>query len=285
MDRWLKFRTESDFFIIKFDTDSSQTCWLSDFTTLWSESIDTKEKLLERFSAENPLVVLDEIEDQILKTLSSLPKKSENVQIIKGENDAITFKLKYLLMETIPLKFYWQLKKCDPKEFFENITKSLFHQLFELQGSQDELVEIIKTKDLEIEQYKLDGAQLMRKQFMTKPFDMDAHMKRFCTWNSNEFTEKFNFLRKTSNVQAESDSKSVEKDEIPSPSTKNSSRNTKRGRGNAFQQFTAPPKLEYEDCEDEDGITNSNNDNNFKDGDDERVNMSKAKRIRRTLNL
>lgn len=153
MNKWRQFRIDEDLFIVKFHhspEDKSKpilTCWLSDFTTLWTEAIDTEENLMKRFSEQNQMIVVDNIATQIVRPMNLF--SAENVKITRNDvgNSTIDFNLKYYI-ESIPLLFPWKLQKCGGQVFFEMITKSLLHQIFELQENEKNLIEVIDAKTI-----------------------------------------------------------------------------------------------------------------------------------------
>lgn len=274
MDQWLSFQiNDSDHFIVKFccnhddDTQTAATCWLSNFTSLWTESITTKSEVLDRFFAINEIIdrSSEGIECQVLDTIGTLPPNSKNIEISCDNNEddqIITLKFKYTL-SGIPVHFHWKLTKSDSKQFFDVITKSMFQQLFELQHRHDELVKIIKAKDLEIEQYKLDGAKpLMRKQFITRPFDENAYPQPFqiVDLQNADITQKFSLKRKTTTTPKKNEEQEEEKNatqsngnQIFQNACKKTSATTgknKRHRGFNIHSSAIPSKFEYQDEED-----------------------------------
>lgn len=271
MDQWLSFQiNDSDHFIIKFycnhddNTESAATCWLSNFTCLWTESITTKSELLDRFFAANEIIdrSSDGIEKQVLDTIRTLPPDSKNnIEILIDNNEAdqiITLKFKYIL-SGIPVRFHWKLTKSDSKQFFDVITKSIFQQLFELQNRNEELVKIIKSKDLEIEQYKLDGAKpLMRKQFITRPFDEHDYPQSFqiIDCQNADITHKFGFKRKTTSPQTnEEENANIqgngnERIQISVKNMNAKKRNNKRHRTGFNIHSAVTSKFEYQNEED-----------------------------------
>lgn len=271
MDQWLSFQiNDSDHFIIKFccnqddNTESVATCWLSNFTSLWTESITTKSELFDRFFADNEIIdrSSEGIEKQVLDTIGTLPPDSrKNIEILVDNNDVdqiIMLKFKYIL-SGIPVRFHWKLTKSDSKQFFDVITKSIFQQLFELQNRNEELVKIIKSKDLEIEQYKLDGAKpLMRKQFVTRPFDEHDYPQPFqiIDCQNGDVTHKFGLKRKSTSPQKNEEENpntqgnGNEMIQIAVKNTNAKARNNKRNRTIFNIHSAVTSKFEYENEDD-----------------------------------
>lgn len=258
MDKWLNFQNDADYFIVKFCLDSTAiTCWLSDFKILWTESLDIDGELLNRFKADNPLFDdVDKVEDNILKTMCHLPSNPSNILLdkVNDETDKITLRFINRLEDSIPLKFHWKLEKCNSQTFFNVITKALMRQVFDLNESNKVLMEMVKNKDLEIAQHKLEGAQpLTRKQFITKPFDAEEHSKRFSnTVVTDEFLNQFGFDTQTIPSSSEKESQIREEQEENSLATVSITDASKskpvvnRGRKrNIYQPIVPLSKVEY----------------------------------------
>ncbi|XP_055303024.1 uncharacterized protein LOC129568779 [Sitodiplosis mosellana] len=186
MDRWSKLKIGADLFVGKFDRNSSEagesfTFWLSDFKTLWSECVSSKENLLQRLADDNPtLTISDEMSDQLLGALNTVGSATQVNTDIKPGDEEFKLQFKLLLGEGTARKFHWLLTKCEPQVFFDQITKSLLHQICDL----SQLIDIVKSKDDEIRQHKLEGARsLERRRFITKVFNADEFKSQSQTFD------------------------------------------------------------------------------------------------------
>lgn len=177
---WSKYEQNAEKFFVRIthkrllDGKDERTCWLTDLKSLYSETLSTNADVMERAQNENPLLLVSLLEEKILQTISTPPTtiSTADTEQITFDRDANRLQLKYNLSETIALKFYWTLSKCDEIAFFEMITMPLLRQIVHAEEVTRNLVEIVKHKDLEIEQYKLDGAPpLLRRQFVTERFN------------------------------------------------------------------------------------------------------------------
>lgn len=176
MERWSKLKIGTDLFVAKFDRKTSETeelytFWLSDFKTLWSESVTGKYNLLQRLADDNPtLSISDEIWDQLLSALTTVESVTQVNKDIKPGEEEFKLQLQLSFNDGIASQFHWLLKKCDGQVFFDQITKSLLQQMCEL----NQLIDVVKSKDDEIRQHKLEGARpLERKRFITEVFNAD----------------------------------------------------------------------------------------------------------------
>lgn len=169
---WKTVQINSTSYIFKvkqIGANNQSTCLLSDFKTIWSETIDAS-KLLDRARDNNPYLDIDE---SVLKTISCLPDESNtnplNIELAQCDG-ALQLKLKYSSVGK--LVFFWNLKKRDVNEFYEEVTKPLLGHVTELRNEATMLRAVITQKDEEIIQYK---AELRRNEIRrfpsTKPFD------------------------------------------------------------------------------------------------------------------
>lgn len=275
---WSKFEQKSEHLFVRFthkrhpDGQDEITCWLTDLKGIYRETLGCMADVMERVKHENPLLFASDIEETVLETVLQLPKKTT-----AAKADQITFSrddnrlhVKYYLSEKVPLKFYWTLTKCDEATFFEMVTVRLLQQLVQAEEKTRDLVDIVKRKDLEIAQYKLDGAQpLTRKHFVTQSFDenqlktrgkhlFDCSVSEVLPPNSshslNAIVDDENEKLNNSSGSRESGSSHVGKTvdisvkcSVPMQSRANK---WKRNRG-YDEEFNGPVKMKYDDSDDQ----------------------------------
>lgn len=280
---WSKFEQNAEVFIVRFthkrhpDGNDEITCWLSDLKTLYSETLSSMVDIMTRVKNENRLLLASRIEDKILDAILSLPKKTDHTKV-----DQINFtradrsgnhrlQLKYCLSESIPLKFYWTLSKCDENAFYESVTLQLLREIAHMEEKTRDLIEIVKSKDLEIQQYKLDGAMpLTRQQFVTKAFDsgqtkfrrakllFDCNVVDLLHSDMVDIVDTVN-----SNVSAEM-SNIGKTDDVPAAPTRmtakrSEARKLRRHRGYT-EEFNGPVNVKYVDSDDQcDDVNNDIN--------------------------
>ncbi|XP_034490875.1 uncharacterized protein LOC117794348 [Drosophila innubila] len=73
-----------------------------------------------------------------------------------------------------PLKWEWHLTRIDSALFYRSILKDALHAASYLNENLNVLLELVKKKDVELKQYRLEGAQLRRTTVATEPFDVPA---------------------------------------------------------------------------------------------------------------
>ncbi|CAK1546138.1 unnamed protein product [Leptosia nina] len=77
-----------------------------------------------------------------------------------------------------PLKFKVLLSIGSQELFFQKIIQPLLKTIQDLHSSESELRSILKNKDKEIEEYKLEAGEICLRYLKTKPFNDKAHMEK-----------------------------------------------------------------------------------------------------------
>ncbi|TDG39850.1 hypothetical protein AWZ03_013725 [Drosophila navojoa] len=85
--------------------------------------------------------------------------------------------LKYRIEGTpAPLKWEWHLTSTDSVllTFYRHMLKNALHTAASLSKNVHYLLDIVKKKDIEVQQYRRDGARHWRTTVATEPFDVEA---------------------------------------------------------------------------------------------------------------
>ncbi|KAJ6635370.1 hypothetical protein Bhyg_13955 [Pseudolycoriella hygida] len=141
---------------------------LSDFKELWLERIEWQE-ILCRAKSENPFMNVDDDENALEQTIFSLA----NQYTFSFNGNERLLKAKYYI-GGVPFHFQWKLMKSSSDQFFEEITKKLLVTLLNVEDQRNELIAIVKRKDVEI------------RHVATQPFDQKEFEKQF-ELNSSKF--------------------------------------------------------------------------------------------------
>ncbi|XP_055371438.1 non-homologous end-joining factor 1-like [Condylostylus longicornis] len=173
---WRYLNSHKCFFNFNFETN---TFLYTDLNHVYQEKNVTNAFIKNRFEEVNPRIDFDE--ELVMNTLGDLPSACE----IQKENKIIILNLKYNVDSDV-LKFYWKLQ---PSE--DNIKEVLIHPILLALNSfilqNDELVNIIRKKDIEIEQYKAEGAILKRRLVATKKFSHSNFNSNYVHVDVDEF--------------------------------------------------------------------------------------------------
>lgn len=63
--------------------------------------------------------------------------------------------------------FTINLMKTTSESFYNNFMKIMYASLFELHHRYNTLIDIVKKKDIELEEYKAQGKEILRSKFIT----------------------------------------------------------------------------------------------------------------------
>ncbi|KXJ72384.1 hypothetical protein RP20_CCG018211 [Aedes albopictus] len=144
-------------------------CNLFDLSQLWCETI-TVEDLIEREKTNDCIIQYT----AAVVTETLLTRKADDFSISQGCEDSIggdlSLRLKYYV-QGIPVTFTLRLKVATSDELAENIILPTWRTILMLYEENCALKDIILKKDIEIEQYKVEGAVLKRNLVATDKFD------------------------------------------------------------------------------------------------------------------
>ncbi|XP_030569215.1 uncharacterized protein LOC115768672 [Drosophila novamexicana] len=73
-----------------------------------------------------------------------------------------------------PLKWEWHLTGVDSAMFYRCLLKDALHTASYLNENLQSLLDVVKKKDIELKQYRIEGAQLRRTTVATEPYDVEA---------------------------------------------------------------------------------------------------------------
>lgn len=172
---WQYVEIDGRDFLIKFlATTSFYEVLISDFVSMWNESVD-EEQLISRNNILNPDIEISS---------SRLIHQIQHM-IFNRDGTATSLKLKNLNEDTLEitaqisrssliLNWKLELSRASYTVFAEQLTWPLVTMVAELSRRQQHLTDIIKNKDLQIEDYKAEGIKLMRRYTADEPFDEEA---------------------------------------------------------------------------------------------------------------
>lgn len=214
------------------------SCYLTDLVNIYKEEVD-KEGFTDKFGEINSDLELDDIVEGFKEVTGIMI--SEGVKKIKGEvlEDCCDLNVEWF-SEGIPYKWIFKLFRRSSSEFHDLVTKSLLKSMALLLGEREELVSIIRSKDLEIEDYENSGAKLTRKALKTTWFKPEL---AFNETKSVEIEDEIDFIT-SSHIQNVMNKAVVQikGDEVDSKETENESA-CKVIKSPTKESTEIPPKL------------------------------------------
>ncbi|XP_052562373.1 uncharacterized protein LOC120417713 isoform X1 [Culex pipiens pallens] len=142
-------------------------CCLFDLAQLWCETISVR-NLIEREKKENSIIQYSC--DIVNETILARKADDFNLQENIVDGNTLGLKLKYYV-SGIPVTFNLCLNIASREELSENIMLPVWRNLLQLYEENSALKDLLIKKDIEIEQYKIEGAVLKRNLVATAKFD------------------------------------------------------------------------------------------------------------------
>ncbi|XP_058444410.1 non-homologous end-joining factor 1-like [Malaya genurostris] len=150
-------------------------CSIFDMIQLWSETISIT-NLIEREKKNN--AIIEYSPDIVDETLLARRADGYNLQESNDSSFEMCLNMKYYV-SGIPVTFNLQLKQASREELSENILLPVWRTLLLLHEENCTLKDMLLKKDIEIEQYKVEGAILKRNLVATTKFDETKFCKTF----------------------------------------------------------------------------------------------------------
>ncbi|KAK9301939.1 hypothetical protein QLX08_005867 [Tetragonisca angustula] len=161
---WNNIKINNDTYMVSVtQKDDTIKVFLTNLIEIWMDTL-TKEIILDRCRKLNPLLNIEDINyyDVVLNILNNMSRNIINASVehikLRAEIDGGT------------MKFDVNLTKGTPQNFWEIVTKPLCISSMEISRQHKFLLDLVKRKDEEINEYKAEGAKLLRKNIETKCF-------------------------------------------------------------------------------------------------------------------
>ncbi|XP_058808763.1 uncharacterized protein LOC131674238 [Phymastichus coffea] len=187
-------------------TDEFLHILLTDLTDFYEEKL-SKEDSMKRIEELNPLLLDCDIDEILDDLLVNIPKytTSCSLQYIELENQ----------IEGGCFWFRVNLTKVNPQPFLDQYTENFYTCLSELYHRYNCLLDLVKKKDKEIDEYKTQGVKINKRSLVTDPFNekfFETKLKNVETKQKMDiFLETMIFLN------------SIKKSNLNDPSQKNKS--------------------------------------------------------------
>uniref|UniRef100_A0A1B6DSA9 Non-homologous end-joining factor 1 n=1 Tax=Clastoptera arizonana TaxID=38151 RepID=A0A1B6DSA9_9HEMI len=145
---------------------------LTNFINLWQQQI-SEEDLIQTCKKVNPLIYA---KPKVLSRhiMSLLDTENDNVVKNMEEKDNQIVLNLHMMLDRVCFKYQFILELQPAECLYKEFTFPMVLMISELQKQKEIMSELLARKDLEITQYKLEGAKLIRKLVQTKPFDQDT---------------------------------------------------------------------------------------------------------------
>ncbi|XP_018564251.1 uncharacterized protein LOC108905733 [Anoplophora glabripennis] len=171
---WKIFIVESDVYILKIiNNDGIYKISVSDLKEVWTKDFSIDDIITE-FKKCNPNIVV-ETEEAVSQTLKIFNEMDNALVQINRTEDKIDLEVKSEVIgisdSKFKLKYQLSLFKEDISKFAEEVTAPMIHTINYLEKQQKMLCDLIKKKDRELEEYKMEKGLISRTDLITEKFD------------------------------------------------------------------------------------------------------------------
>lgn len=116
--------------------------------------------------------------DELIQKGANLLKQPTNLRKMEVKKSVSTLELSMTKLFEYPLQLKLKLAEGSKEMFFQNVTYMLLKTVSDLKTSQQELRDLLKKKDDEIEEYKSEGKEIALRYLKTKQFNDEEHMRQ-----------------------------------------------------------------------------------------------------------
>ncbi|KAJ9591395.1 hypothetical protein L9F63_002001 [Diploptera punctata] len=167
---WKQLKIQNDVFLIRnVNSNGKYTIFISNLIKIWAEEL-TIDNFYQRCKKLNPLMEGEQetLTEWILSLLNS--DSIANIKLMECD-DSQVLEIRSKL-SGVPFVFKFYLDPVSSEMFYEEMTLPLIFMIQQLQSQKNKLFDLLKKKDVEINEYKMEGAQLSRKNIETAAFNI-----------------------------------------------------------------------------------------------------------------
>jgi len=170
----VEFGGQKYLFKLIVETVGGYSCYLTDLVNLYKETT-SKEVFAERFNEVNSDLEISDISEALKEVSSIINSDGEKNIVGEVRDDICEIKVDWLIDE-IPYMWIFKMERGSNDDFNQQVTKSLLSSIALLLGEREFLVSVIRSKDLEIEDYENSGSKLTRKALKTTWFKPEVDL-------------------------------------------------------------------------------------------------------------
>ncbi|XP_016976722.1 uncharacterized protein LOC108042783 isoform X2 [Drosophila rhopaloa] len=107
--------------------------------------------------------------------LALLKSDPSHAEFADSKHESSILSLKYSMVNTaVPLKWNWHLSPLNNAQFYREVCMNSVSTTGGLRDQVSFLIEVLRSKDKELKQFRTEGCKLRRVTAVTKPFDIEA---------------------------------------------------------------------------------------------------------------
>ncbi|XP_030756826.1 uncharacterized protein LOC115882741 [Sitophilus oryzae] len=176
---WKPFKTPEAIYMLRLDEqDENFNLILTNITDIW-ETHFSLEQLVEIFKKENPNIEATEdiVKTNLLSTIEELG--NVNISLNYSDNELNLVLQPKCSDESLKLGvpnivYTFSLLKQDSSKFKNELTIPLIQTVFFLEKQQQVLLNLLKKKDRELEEYRMEKGDISRNDLKTETFHLEG---------------------------------------------------------------------------------------------------------------
>ena len=166
--------------------DGHCCCYLTDLVTIYTENLTT-ELFKQRFNKLNSDLEVEDF-DEILSDVIKTIENGKDVEAKIVDDSRVDINIRWSEDDT-EFKFMFSVDKGSPQLFHDHVFTPVAQCLIRVSEEKQVLLETVKKKELEIQDYECSGAKLTRKRLKTGKFKADEAFEN-CPKGADESQRK-----------------------------------------------------------------------------------------------
>ncbi|KAJ3666219.1 hypothetical protein Zmor_001672 [Zophobas morio] len=166
---WKTFQHEDKLYMLKIIYEEDLELYLTDLQNLWIQKL-SKEAVLLKFQECNPLfdIKIDEAVAEVVELINQIAEAGNLILSTNGDELQLSAESE---KSEVKIKFQFDFIKSTQDMFLKEVTVPLIQTVKHLEACQSILCNLVKKKDRELEEYKLEKGLISRDDLITERFD------------------------------------------------------------------------------------------------------------------
>ncbi|XP_063377212.1 uncharacterized protein LOC134664470 isoform X4 [Cydia fagiglandana] len=172
---WHNIQEDPPYLLLSKEVIKSYEIYVTDYISIWFVYFK-KNDFLECLKDSN--FGLEVEPEELLQKGAKLLKQPTNLRKLEVKKNVSTLEISMTKLFEYPLQLKLKLTEGSKEMFFQNVSYMLLKTVADLKTSQQELRDLLKKKDDEIEEYKSEGKEIALRYLKTKQFNDEEHMRQ-----------------------------------------------------------------------------------------------------------
>ncbi|XP_045494042.1 uncharacterized protein LOC123693123 [Colias croceus] len=178
---WKRLHNSMPYYLL-FTQQNDIDITITNYVKIWTVQFD-KEGFISCLKDNNFALEIES--DELFRNGIQMLSQPEYLKSVDVTFEGDQMKLALARNFGYPVKIVLKLKLGSHDKFFNLVTQPLIRTVQDLRNSETELRNLLKCKDKEIEEYKMEAGEICLRYLKTKPFNDVAHMENHTAFDIN----------------------------------------------------------------------------------------------------